>query len=67
MVSAGSFPGLRMGTKPAPKRVARIGPIMNPLDSMPTTLVIPLSLYISYKVSESSCNATGFLNRVVTS
>ena len=35
MVSAGSFPGLRIGTKPAPSLVARMGPIMNPLDSIP--------------------------------
>ena len=63
IVSAGSFPGLRMGTNPAPKRVARMGPMMKPLDSIPTTLVIPLSLYISYKVSESSCSADGFFKQ----
>ena len=34
---AGSLPGLRAGTNPAPSSKARIEPQMNPLDSIPTT------------------------------
>ena len=65
--SAGSLPGLRAITKPAPKRAAKAPPMMNPRDSIPTTLVMPLSLYISYNVSNISCMHSALLNSVVTS
>ena len=46
-------------------------PLANPedyiRDSMPTTLVMPLSLYISYRMSSVSARPLGSLNRVVTS
>ena len=45
--------------KPAFSRVARIGPMMKPLDSIPTTLVMPLSLYISYMMFDNSCRHHG--------
>jgi hypothetical protein len=63
----GSLPGLRIGMKPAFRRVARIGPIIKPLDYIPTTLVIPLSLYLSNMILDNSCKHHGSLNRVVTS
>ena len=37
LVEDGSFPGLRIGTKPQPRRSARSGPKMKPRASGPTT------------------------------
>jgi len=42
--SWGSFPGFLMGTNPQLSRYASGAPKINPLDSMPTTLSISLSL-----------------------
>ena len=42
---AGSLPGLRANTIPQPRRPANADAITKPLLSIPTILVIPLSLY----------------------
>ena len=45
MAPAGSLPGLRIGTKPAPSRSATAAPRMNPRLSMPTTTSMPWPWY----------------------
>ena len=65
--SRGNLPGLRAGTKPAPRLYATGAPIMKPRASAPTTLVMPASLKWSAIASMVALKPSGSFKSVVMS
>ncbi len=67
MVSAGSLPGFRRGTKPAPNSLATGAARVNPLASIPTTLVMPAPRWGPARAMISSANVSGWARTGVMS